>query len=176
MVDLNDGVHYDWEKTLSYNADVTMVVGAPNKGKTFGLRAYALNRAIKQDRRFVEVCRTLDERDAVKRGYFDKLCAIDADFAKYDYKCESNVFKYRLKDAERGAKWDTCGYVVGFAEVQGAKKRTFSGVENIIFDEAIIEQIDSSHTYRRGEWNILSRIVDSCAREDAFDDSRTKPR
>ena len=51
MVNLNDGIHYNWEKTLSYNADITMVVGAPNKGKTYGLRAYALNAAIKRGER-----------------------------------------------------------------------------------------------------------------------------
>ena len=29
---------YDWNKTLSYDADVTMVIGAKGIGKTFGLR------------------------------------------------------------------------------------------------------------------------------------------
>ena len=176
MVNLNDGVHYNWEKTLSYNADVTMVVGAPNKGKTYGLRAYALNRAIKRGCRFVEVCRTLDERDAVKKSYFDKLAATDDDFAAFEYKCEANEFKYRVKDAKRGTPWNTCGYVVAFAEMQGTKKRTFADVENIIFDEAILESIDSTHTYKRNEWNMLSRIIDSCVREDAYNDSRVKPR
>ena len=102
MVNLNDGIHYNWEKTLSYNADITMVVGAPNKGKTYGLRAYALNAAIKRGERFVEVCRTLDERDSVKKGYFDKLVATDEEFARYEYKCENNEFKYRACDAEKG--------------------------------------------------------------------------
>ena len=30
--------YYDWHKTLSYNADVTMVIGARGIGKTYGLR------------------------------------------------------------------------------------------------------------------------------------------
>lgn len=176
MVNLNDGIHYNWEKTLSYNADITMVVGAPNKGKTFGLRAYALKRALKRDLRFVEVCRTLDERDSVKKSYFDKLVAVDDEFAAYEYKCESNVFKYRERDAPKGAKWRTCGYVVAFTEMQRTKKRTFTAVENIIMDEAILESIDATHTYKRDEWNVLSRIIDSCAREDAYDERRVKPR
>ena len=29
---------YDWQKTLSYDADVTMVIGTRGVGKTFGLR------------------------------------------------------------------------------------------------------------------------------------------
>ena len=29
---------YNWQKTLSYNADVTMVIGARGIGKTYGLR------------------------------------------------------------------------------------------------------------------------------------------
>lgn len=175
MVNLNDGIHYNWEKTLSYDADITMVVGAPNKGKTYGLRAYALNSAIKRGERFVEVCRTLDERDSVKKGYFDKLAATDDEFAKYEYKCENNEFKYRPSDAEKGTPWKVCGYVVGYAEMQGAKKRTFTDVKNIIFDEAIIENIDATHTYKRNEWNMLVRIIDSCVREDPYDGHRIKP-
>lgn len=176
MVNLNDGVHYNWEKTLSFNADITMVVGAPNKGKTYGLRAYALNKSLKRDARFVEVCRTLDERDSVKKSYFDKLALTDDEFSAYEYKCENNEFKYRAKDAPKGTNWQTCGYVVAFAEMQGTKKRTFANVENIIFDEAILESIDATHTYKRDEWNMLSRIIDSCVREDAYNEGRVKPR
>lgn len=175
-MNLNDGVHYNWEKTLSYNADVTMVVGAPNKGKTYGLRSYALNRALKRDLRFVEVCRTLEERDAVKRNYFEKLAVTDDDLAGFEFKCESNEFKFRMNGAPKGAPWKVCGYIVAFAEMQGAKRRTFSNVENVIFDEAIIEKIDTSHNYKTGEWNMLSRIIDSCVREDVYDDARVKPR
>ena len=175
MVDLNDGVHYNWLKTFSYDADITMVVGSPNKGKTFGLRAYALNRALKRGNRFVEICRTNAERDAVKRGYFDKLCAVDEEFGRYEYKCESNEFKARRRGAEKGSRWRVLGYVVALSEMQGAKKRTFTDVETLIMDEAIIENIDAMHTYKRNEWNMLSRIVDSCTREDAYSEDRVKP-
>lgn len=176
MVSLNDGVHYNWEKTLSYNADITMVVGAPNKGKTYGLRAYALNRALKRDLRFIEICRTIDERDSMRRSYFDKLVSSDDDFAGYEYKCEANEFKYRRKDAPKGAKWRTCGYIIAMAEMQRAKKYTFTNVENVILDEAIIEGIDATHTYKRNEWNVVSRIIDSAVRENAYDGNRVKPR
>lgn len=177
MVDLNDGVHYNWEKTLSYNADITMVVGAPNKGKTFGLRSYALNRALKRGGRFVEVCRTVEERNAVRRGYFDKLTAVDDELAAYEFKVNANEFMYRKKQQSgKGGRWETCGYIVAFAEMQGAKKRTFVNVENVILDEAILESIDNAHSYKRGEWNMLSRIIDSCVREDAYDVGRRKPR
>ena len=50
IADLNDGIHYNWEKTLSYAAGVTMVIGAPNKGKTYGIRAYALDRYLRHGR------------------------------------------------------------------------------------------------------------------------------
>lgn len=174
MVNLNDGVHYNWMKTLSYNADVTMVVGAPNKGKTFGIRAYALNRFFKTGNRFVEVCRTKDERDMVKTGYFDKLALVDDDFGEREYRCAKNEFQTRMRD-EKGAKWEPCGYIVAMSELQQAKKRTFAQVETIIMDEAIIERIDAHHDYKRDEWSALSRLVDSCARENPYDDSRVKP-
>ena len=47
--------YYGWERTLSYDADVTMVIGARGIGKTFGLRMQCIRDLIRDGSRFCEV-------------------------------------------------------------------------------------------------------------------------
>ena len=47
-----DPIYYDWARTFSYNADVTMVITARDRGKTFGIRAAALDDYFKSELRF----------------------------------------------------------------------------------------------------------------------------
>ena len=49
--------YYDWNKTLAYDADVTMVVGARGIGKTYGVRLQCIMDYIKNGFRFVELVR-----------------------------------------------------------------------------------------------------------------------
>ena len=49
--------YYDWGTTLSYDADVTQVVTLRGKGKTYGLRKQFVKDFLKDESRFVEVCR-----------------------------------------------------------------------------------------------------------------------
>lgn len=168
---LNDPRYYDWVKTISYAAPITMVIGAAGKGKTYGIRAYALKRALSKGRRFVSISRTMSERDDVKHGYFDKL-ALDDDFKEYEFECRRNVFLCRR---DREEPWQEIGYAVALSEVQKAKGMTFVNVETLIMDEAIIERVDRFHTYLRNEWDLVSRVVNSCVREDPTDESRVQP-
>lgn len=57
--------YYDWEKTLSYDADVTMVIGARGVGKTFGLRKQCIKDFLRDGSRFVEVTRFKNELSGV---------------------------------------------------------------------------------------------------------------
>ena len=60
--------YYDWEKTLSYDADVTMVIGARGVGKTFGLRRQFIRDYLRHEWRFVEVTRYKNELSGVSDG------------------------------------------------------------------------------------------------------------
>ena len=64
---------YDWAKTLSYDADVTMVIGARGIGKTFGLRRQCIRDFLKDGSRFVEITRYNNELSGVSDGYFNRL-------------------------------------------------------------------------------------------------------
>lgn len=173
---INDKRYYDLQRTLTYNADIYMIVGASGKGKTYTVRGYCLRQAVNKGELLVEICRTKAERDEVKAGYFDKL-NLDPEFERYEFDCRRNVFFYRERapEGEKAGAWRRCGYIVALSEVQSAKRRTFAGARRLIMDEAIMENIDRHHTYLRNEWDLLSRVINSCVREDGTAEDHAKP-
>ena len=156
------GRFYDWTKTLSYNADITMVITARGRGKTYGLRKAALDDFLRRGYRFVEVVRYKSELSGVMSGYFSKL-AISGDYDGYEFKTEGQK-GYVRKEGEK--TWDTCCYFVTLSEAQNAKKRTYVNVRKIIFDEALVEP-GTYLRYLPREYQTLTNIVDTVTREVA---------
>lgn len=145
---------------MSYDADVTCVIGGRGIGKTYGARLHFVRRYMRTGRRFVEICRTKAELASVRTGYFDKLSR-DERLAG----CEFRVTKDRLEMRREEGAWDACGYLVALTELQTAKKRTYLDVESLLLDEALIERIDRYHGYLPHEWRAVCNVVDSCTRE-----------
>lgn len=167
---------YDWQRTFSYDADVTMVVGARGVGKTFGLRLQFIEDYIRHGWRFVEVVRYKNELGDVSDGYFDKIQAVVDKYSEYVFKTDSR-YAYIAKAPEEGEKvrdWKRMGYFVALSEGQKKKKKTFVNVRRILLDEAIIEASDRYHTYLPNEFATLANIVDTVSRERA-DTRTTKP-
>ena len=164
---------YDWHNTLSYNADVTMVVGARGIGKTYGLRKQCILDHIKKDYRWVEVVRYKRELSSVSDGYFDRL-SHDELFNDYLFRTDARYMYIakRIEDGETDDKgkslkpqWHVCGYFVALTEGQMIKKRTYDNVRRIIFDEAVLERADRFHRYLPNEFVALANIVDTVSRE-----------
>lgn len=169
--------YYDWHKTLSKDADISIVITSRGRGKTYGLRRQCIADWRRDRSRFVEVTRTKAELKEVCDGYFDRVGAEFPDL----------VFQVRAKRAyaaprpEEGAKvprdaWECIGYFVAMTELQTVKKRTFDRVRRIVMDEAVLERIDRYHHYLPYEWEALQSIVDSCTRERADDADRIRPK
>lgn len=168
---------YDWEKTLSYDADVTMVLGARGYGKTYGLRRQFLRDYIKGGFRFVEVVRFKNELFGVSAGYFDRLLRTK-EFEQYECRYDTHRCYIAKKpdgydDMEKKPKlkWDTIGYFVAMTDAQREKKKTFDRVKRIVLDEAVLERSDRYHTYLPNEFVTLANIVDTVSRERADSDS-----
>lgn len=163
----NNSKFYDWNKTLSYMAPVTLVISARGMGKTFGLRWQCLREA-NQGYKWVEVARHKTELPSLMDGYFTKLCATFPKLAKHwEFKCEGGK-GYRRK-ANSKDKWELIVYFVALTEMQSSKKRTFTNVKRIIYDEAILDKIDKLHRYLPNEWELLAGVVDSCTRQNPND-------
>lgn len=157
--------YYDWNKTLSYGAEVTMVISARGAGKTYGLRKAAINDFIKNKWRFCEIVRyktQLKGEAAIQKGYFDKLVSKD-EFPGYVFKTEGTR-AYIAKACDK-PKWELCGYFVALTEMQGTKQRTFANVKKVIFDEFVIDRRTRAR-YLPGEYGLFVNLIDSLAREE----------
>lgn len=168
--------YYDWEKTLSYDADVTMVIGARGMGKTFGLRMQFIRDFIRHKWRFVEVTRYKNELSGVSDGYFNRIERMP-EFENLVFRTDARyayVAAKPISDDEKPS-WMLCGYFVALSDAQRMKKRTFDNVRRILLDEAILERSDRYHRYLPNEFGILANLVDTVSRERADTDG-TRPR
>lgn len=165
--------YYDWHKTLSYDADVTMVIGPRGVGKTFGLRYQCIKDFLKDGSRFVEVVRFKTELSGVAEGYFNRLQDMP-EFEDYVFKTDSRYawIAKKPREVEEGEKkekpsWMLLAYFIALSDAQRMKKRTFDKVRRIIFDESILESTDRYHTYLPNEFGVLANLVDTVSRERA---------
>lgn len=163
---------YDWDKTISYDADVTMVVGARGIGKTFGLRLATVKRAIKmtkkgETRRYVEIVRTKAQLSSVSDGYFSRLQRMP-ELENYVFRSDSR-YMFWAEKPEEGEKpdWQLLGYFVAMTNYQSDKTRTFDYVDRIIMDECVLDRQDRYHRYLPNEIAILANVVDTVSRERA---------
>lgn len=162
--------YYDWGRTLSYNADITMVITSRGRGKTFGIRRAALDEALKRGYRFAEIVRYKSEISEVMAGYFDKIAA-DGRYDDWELKTEKRRGYARKKDSKE--PWACICYFVTLSEAQNAKKRTYANIRKIIFDEALIEP-GTYLRYLPREWQTLTNLVDTLTREVAGE-ARVRP-
>lgn len=173
--------YYNWEKTLSYDADVTMVVGTRGVGKTFGLRRQCIRDFKKDGSRFVEIVRYKIELSGVSEGYFGRLEDL-AENEDYLFKTDTRYayIAEKPKDYENHGKksrpvWQVIGYFLAMTSAQAYKKRTFKNVRRIILDEAVLDSNDRFHNYLNNEFSVLADIVDTVSRERA-DTKGIRPR
>lgn len=170
---------YDWHNTLTYDADVTMVIGARGIGKTYGLRKQCIKDYLKDGSRCVEVCRYKKELSSVADGYFDRL-SMDDDFKDWMFKTDTRyMYISENVEGERDAKgnpvkptWKKMGYFFALTDGQQMKKRTFKNVRRVIFDEGVLERSDRYHRYLPNEFAALANCIDTVSRERADVESR----
>lgn len=163
---------YDWQKTLSYDADVTMVIGARGIGKTFGLRMQCIRDFLRDGSRFVEVTRFKNELSGVSDGYYNRLSRM-REFKNLVFKTDARYAYIAEKPQTDSDKpqWRLAGYFVALSDAQRMKKRTFDSVRRMVFDEAVLERSDRYHRYLPNEFGVLANLVDTCSRERADTDS-----
>lgn len=161
---------YNWEKTLSYDADFTLVVGARGVGKTYGLRKQFISDYAKDGSHFVEIVRHAEQLkgdERIQNGYFDKL-AEDHDIRdKWIFKTEGVRAFIAPKCAEdEKPAWDLLGYFVALTQANKLKQRTFTKVRRVLFDEALIDPLLAQYQrYLTGEFALLLSVVDTVSRE-----------
>lgn len=164
--------YYDWNKTLSYNAPITIVIGARGIGKTYGARLSAILDYINNKNQFVVVSRYDNRISKLVDGYFNKL-SHDRKLKKYEFKTNGNKGYIRKIGSN---EWNVLCYFVSYTKKQDAKEESnnFERVRTIIMDEMNLEKDDDYGRYLTDEWGKLASLVDSVTRERP--ESEIKPR
>lgn len=170
---------YDWQKTLSYDADMTIVTGARGIGKTYGLRKQFISDYEKDGSRFVEVVRYADQLkgDArIQNGYFDKLLLDESIASKWLLKTQGVRAYIAPNDGSDKPDWQVLGYFVALTQANKLKQRTFVQVKRILMDEGIIDPLLGQYQrYLTGEFELLLNVVDTVSREHP-DSKSVRPR
>lgn len=164
--------YYDWRDTFTFDADITMVIGSRDVGKTFGLREQLLRDWLERGERFVALTRYRDSIPMVSEGYFlsilqdteDEKLRAWIEEKRPVFKMEKLAYKMAY-ESDAKPKWETIGYFAYLSVMQASKQRTFVNVRRIVMDEAIIEPQDLQyHRYLPNEWDRLQSVVTSCSK------------
>lgn len=166
--------YYDWRETFTYNADVSMIVGERDVGKTFGLREQFVRDYMAHSERFCAVCRYEKDIPRISEGYLDGI-GMDTQDAKVREWYEVNRPVFRLekgalkvgsrKESDKIKEWDAIGYFAHMSVKQASKERTFAKVRRFVVDEAIMEPEDLRfRRYLNDEWGRLQSIVQSATK------------
>lgn len=168
---------YGWNNTLARDADITMVITARGRGKTYGARLQFIRSYLNKGLRFAELVRYKNELPDFTPTYFQKI-EENNEFHGYIFKTTTRhafIAKKPKTDDEK-PHWELIGYFGSLTQAVSMKKWTFSNVKWIYLDEAVIDKrIDRYHGYLRNEYSALASIVDSIARENKKNGSKVKP-
>ena len=168
---------YDWTKTLSYDAPVTMVCTARGKGKTFGLREQCVRDFLKDGSRFCAVVRHKAKLQKVTSGFFEKLQK-EGKFLDYAFKIEGAKAYITPRELyeNKTPNWELIGYFVALTEAQDTKEMTFANVRRLFLDEFILDPNDRTHFYLYDEYTKFVTIIDSVFRENPNNENAREPR
>lgn len=147
-------MYYDYNKILSYNAMLNILIGERGVGKTYGCTKYVIKRFINKHKKFVLLRRFKTELKKAAPNFFNDMIDV---FPDHKLECKNNKFYVDDKLA---------GYAITLTEAQNIKGTKFKDVDSIIFDEFIIE--DNLHYYLPNEVSTFLGICESIARTNNF--------
>lgn len=158
-------IYYDWDKTLSFDAPITMIISHRGIGKTYGIRRQFIRDYLKTGKKFVHISRYDKRLELVEPDYFLKVGR--EQFPDYEFKTQKHRAYIREKtgDKKKQKPWEHFGFFVSLTDFQAFKEATFTDVKRILLDEAVIDKDDRFHNYLPNEVNLVANILDSATRE-----------
>ena len=126
---MEENVYYNYDRIISYNALLNMIVGPRGIGKSFGATDFVTNQFIKKGDEFVYLRRYKTELSRGVKNFFSALIKEN----KYPNNTLSTKGLTFLIDDK------ICGYAMTLSTAQQLKSSNFPNVKTIIFDEFLIE-------------------------------------
>lgn len=149
---MNESIYYNYDRIISYDALLYMLVGERGVGKTYGASKLVVKEFIKKKRQFVYLRRYKTELSKSSKKFFSELIK-NEEFPEHQLEVRGSTF---VIDEE------TAGYSMTLSTAQQLKGTNFTGVRYIIFDEFLIEE-GQGH-YLKNEVLSFLGLIESVAR------------
>ena len=159
---IDESIYLNFDKVLSFNAFLTMLIADRGIGKTFGAKKYCINHYLKKHKKFAWIRRygtDLGETfgDAKEPNKFFK--DIEVKFPTHEFTTENDErgkIKYCLMDGK------IIGYGMNLKSAESLKGTQYNDVDTIILDEFLVG--DGGSRYIKDEPMYLLSIIESIAR------------
>ena len=142
--------YYNYNRILSYNVPVNVLIGERGVGKSYGAKKYVIKQFLKNQSQFIYLRRYENELKSVfekdksnSKDFFDDIKSF---FKNHDLKASNRKFYID----------NQCfGFAKRLTEAQDLKSATYNNVKTIIIDEYPIEK--NKRYYLPDEGMILMR-------------------
>ena len=149
---MNESIYYNYNRIISYNAFLNILIGERGVGKTFGASEFVTKEFIKKKKQFVYLRRYKTELSKSHKKFFESLVKEDK-FPDHQLTTKGNTF---LIDDE------VAGYSMTLSTAQQLKSSNFNDVYYIIFDEFLIEE-GQGHYLKNEVFSFLG-LIETIAR------------
>ena len=145
--------YYDYNRIISYNVPVNVLIGERGVGKSFGAKDYVINQYRKKHHQFAYLRRYDNELKKVFER--DASDINQKDFFEQALKEKYSDVKLTAKNRKFFYNGEQFGVAMRFTEAQDLKSSNYENIKTIIIDEYPIEK--NKRYYLPNEGMILMR-------------------
>lgn len=154
MKKIDTSIFYNYDRVMSYNAMLNIIIGERGVGKSYGIKKHVIKRFIKTGEQFIYVRRYETEIKKLLRNnkFFEDICN-DPELSMFTLTCNGNRLLVNGKVA---------GYAIPLSKSSTYKSDPFPKVSNIIFDEFLIN--NNTYHYLENEPVQLMEFIETIGR------------
>ena len=127
---MNSNIFYDFQKVLSYNALLNIIIGERGVGKTYGMKKFCINRFKKQHKQFAYIRRYESDLDSSvgssQNNKFFEQVQKEFKNSKFNIKKSKKIRSLIIDD-------EVCGYALPLSSADSLKSSTYENVDIIIY-------------------------------------------
>lgn len=155
-----NNIFYSYDKVLSYNAFLNILIGERGVGKTYGAKKYVINRFLKKNKQFVYIRRyETDLIESVGSSSDNKFFEqIKNEFPDHKFEIHKTKKVRKLIIDKK-----VCGYALPLSSADSLKSSTYENVDTIIYDEFMLKEGSTQH-YLRNEPEVILDLIETVAR------------
>lgn len=157
-------MHYiNFQKIISYNCPLNLIVTQRGYGKSFSAKEYVINQFKKHGNKFIYLRRYENELKQVFEKTSQKQGENEKEFFEEELKQKFEGIELRAENRKFYYNDKCFGYAKRLTEAQDLKSSLYQDVTTIIFDEYPIEK-NKGRMYLPNEGMIIMGILDSILR------------